>query len=764
MTFDPRRRLGALRWRAAVVLLLCAVVGSVAPAFAAAADAPAPKIVSVDVTGNLRVPTPTIMSVIAARPGQPYNPKVVQDDLARINALGYFADIAPPLVRARPNGIAITYRVVENPVITKIVFTGNQKVPSDTLTALMDLSVGQVFNTNTFRQDVLKINNYYERIGYGGQVPTHVKDINLDPKTGVLALKIQEGLVVTSIDIGGDPILPPVLILPHLTLKVGGVYSDAVRDADYKALQKLYENTYHLELGNFEGGIVPSTIDLKAGTADVKYNIYVARIAVVEITGNTRTKDNVIRRELREHPGMVLNTDAIKRDYERLNALNFFSKVEPDVQPGPDPKKPQDVTLVWHVTEQRTASASVGFGYSGGLTGQGLYGTLGLSDNNLHGTGNSAGIQFEDGARTGLAQLTLSVPYLGNTPKGQRYTAGGSLFTNHSTYYYPIYSIAGSGIGIASNGSVPIPVTLYPSSSSQQISNIVATNSSSATGATANVGRRMSDYTILSLSLNAQRIRYDTTVPSPYYFQGNQPNIFVGPTPGPLNSSTNQYGGSFGIAASSIANVNTGAPYNLITTGLSLQTITLDDPFNPREGVNALLNAQLSNPALGSNFPIHAGHARHREVLPGASRCDAGRPRCGLLLDRRHSAERALYVLRSADARVQPGLLCDQRLPRTDRAPTTPRDRPPNNARGLRRRAQLPYPRCVPPARSVHQPNHRLSGRLGALRRRRLRGAVRRAAARPAHGPHRLCQGTLRHAHELWNRAEFLARNAKRTI
>ncbi|MFZ1018434.1 MAG: POTRA domain-containing protein, partial [Candidatus Cybelea sp.] len=273
-----------------IILPLLAMLRlSLAPAIAAPPAAPgAPKIVSVDITGNLHVPTSTIMSVIAARPGQPYDPKTVQDDLARINALGYFADIAPPLVRARPNGVAITYRVVENPVITKIGFTGNTKVPSDTLSALMDLSVGQVFNTNTFRQDVLKINNYYERIGYGGQVPTHVKDINLDSKSGVLTLTIQEGLIVKNIEIGGDPLLPPQLILPALTLKEGSVYSDAVRDADAKALQKLYENHFHLELGNFEGGIVPSSIDLKAGTADVKYNIYVARISVVEITGNTR--------------------------------------------------------------------------------------------------------------------------------------------------------------------------------------------------------------------------------------------------------------------------------------------------------------------------------------------------------------------------------------------------------------------------------------------------------------------------------------------
>ncbi|MBV8197432.1 MAG: BamA/TamA family outer membrane protein, partial [Candidatus Eremiobacteraeota bacterium] len=341
---------------------------------------------------------------------------------------------------------------------------------------------------------------------------------------------------------------------------------------------------------------------LQAGTADVKYNIYVARVAVVEITGNTRTKDAVIRRELRERPGMVLNTDAIKRDYERLQALNFFSKVEPDVKPGPDPKKPQDVTVVWRVTEQRTATASLGFGYSGGLTGLGLYGTLGFSDNNLHGTGNSAGIQFEEGARTGIAQITASIPYLSNTPQGERYTAGGSIFTNHTTYYYPVYSISGSGSAVATHGQIPIPVTLYPSSTSQQLSNIVATSSSSSTGATGNIGRRLSDYTILSFNVSGQKIRYNTTVPSPYYFQGNQPNIFVGPTPGPLNSSPQNYGGSFGIAASSIANVNTGAPYNLVTSGISLQTITLDDPFNPRNGVKALLNSTFSAPAIGSNF------------------------------------------------------------------------------------------------------------------------------------------------------------------
>ena len=112
-------------------------------------------------------------------PARSTTPRSSRTISARINALGYFADLARAARARATDGVAITYRVVENPVITKIVFTGNIKVPTDTLLALMDLSIGQVFNTNTFRQDILKINNYYERIGYGGQVPTHVEDINL---------------------------------------------------------------------------------------------------------------------------------------------------------------------------------------------------------------------------------------------------------------------------------------------------------------------------------------------------------------------------------------------------------------------------------------------------------------------------------------------------------------------------------------------------------------------------------------------------------
>src|SRR5271155_2646294 len=113
MTFDLRRAPRILVRCAGALLALVFAFGQVAPANSATG----PKIDSVDITGNLHVPTQVVMSVGQARPGDAYDLKVVQDALARINALVYFPAIAPPPVRERPNGVAITYRVVENPVI-----------------------------------------------------------------------------------------------------------------------------------------------------------------------------------------------------------------------------------------------------------------------------------------------------------------------------------------------------------------------------------------------------------------------------------------------------------------------------------------------------------------------------------------------------------------------------------------------------------------------------------------------------------------------
>ena len=592
-------------WRAPRALVRCAgcllavslIVALLLPPVSAA---PAPIVVSVDVSGNVHVPQDRILAVVRAAPGQRYDPRVVQGDLRNIFALGYFAQVAPPLIRQRPGGIAITYRVIENPVITRISFNGNAHVPSDSLLALMDTSVGQVLNTNTFHQDVLKINSYYDRIGYGGQVPTHVKDLNIDPRSGALNFVIQEGLTVNQVIIGGDPLLPPTIILPVLSVTSGTTYSDEARDKDIDAVKKLYDK-YDLILGDFEGGIDPSSIDLKNGTANVRYDIRAAKVGAVQITGNTRTKDEVIRRELRMRPGMYITNSGLRRDYERLQATQFFSKVDPQVKPGPDPKNPAVVTIDWNVTEQRTGTATIGAGYTGGLTGQGLYGTLSFSNSNLNGTGNGASIQIERGSRNYVASASVTIPYVGHTRQSQKYSLGATIFTNGQTNFYPIYSVATNPFATpAPNGGVvPIPVTLFPTLGQTPVAGINATSVAKSAGASVTVGRRLSDWARASVGVSVQRVSTNTTVPVPYFFQSNQPNILVGPTPNPFG---NQNNGSFGISAPSIANINTGIPYKLNAVTLGLATDTRDDVFNPSRGGTSSFGTELSAPGIGSDF------------------------------------------------------------------------------------------------------------------------------------------------------------------
>ncbi|MHB8140190.1 MAG: BamA/OMP85 family outer membrane protein [Vulcanimicrobiaceae bacterium] len=595
-----RARAAFARYASAVFVLAVLIVclASVAQ------SATAPKIISVDIVGNTHVPSSEILPILEAKPGERYSPKLISADLARLNAMGYFADVAPPLIRERPNGLAITYRVVENPVITKIVFHGNKHVPSDTLLALMDTSVGQVFNTNTFRQDVLKINSYYERIGYSGQLPTHVKDLHLDPKTGVLTLQVQEGLTIRRILIGGDPILPPAAILPKLAAKPGVEYSNEMRSQDAKAIEKIYKK-YNLIVGRFEGGIDPGSINLKNDSANVKYDIWVAKVGAVQITGNTKTKDQVIRRLLTLKPGMIITRSAIKQDYERLQNTGFFSKVNFNPKAGPNPKRPQDITINWQVTEQRTATASVGFGYSGGIMGQGLYGTVGYTDSNLHGTGNGVQVNFQRGVRTYVSQLSATIPYVGDTPQSQKYSLSATLFANGSTYYYPIYPVSTQGTiapAPAIGGTpAPVPVTLYSNGLSSPIGGTAATSTAKAAGLTVQVGRRLNYYTQLLLGASGQTISNSTIAPSPYFFQGGQPNVLVGPTPNPLTSNITT-NGSFGIAASSIANVNTGMPYRLTYLNFGVQTDTRNNIFNPRHGMYGSLMETISSPGMGSSF------------------------------------------------------------------------------------------------------------------------------------------------------------------
>jgi outer membrane protein assembly factor BamA len=543
---------------------------------------------AVDVMGNAHVPASAILAAIRTKVGDPFDPRLVTDDLHAINDLGYFADQAPPIIKQRPDGISVTFRVVENPVVTSINFRGDRTVSADILAALMDTTTGKVFDLKLYQEDVLKINAYYDRIGFGGQVPSHVTDVNIDA-SGKLVLYIQEGLTVRHIVIvpppEADPELSVRLIMNALVTKEGNVYSEARRDKDVDQLKRLYKE-HDLTIGDFEAGIDPASIDLKSGTADVRYAISVARVGAVEITGDTVTHDDVIRRQLRLKPGMLVTDSAVHYDYNRINNLGFFERVDVTSNPGPDPKRPAYVTLKWSVKEQRTGVAQVGAGYSGGATGTGLTGNLSYSKNDINGTGNSASIRLERGSQTADASLSFTVPYLGTTEKSNKYSLNATIFTQAQTNYYPVYqNTPAPAAGVTSTpipSGDPIPVSLVPASSNYvEESDVYATYKTAAKGVTATLGQ----------------VQSSVTVQSPYYFPTSQSSSYL-----TTSSSSSSTSTAIGVSSASIANVTTTSPYPLHSFVLGIGADTRDDVQNPRSGSSAALTDEISSPAIGSAF------------------------------------------------------------------------------------------------------------------------------------------------------------------
>jgi len=197
--------------------------------------APTPIVTAVNIRGNTHVPTDRIGAVIRTRPGTPLDTKQIAADQNAILGLGYFSDVKTDL-RATPGGVAVTFIVIENPVVTKITFDGNTHVSSDILTALMDTSTGSVLDTNTLRDDVAKINSYYDKLGYTGT--RHVRNIHIDPN-GNLLIDIKEGVTVTKIDVSGNKVINTQAILSVMHTKPGSTFSQQVFSDDLQAIQNL---------------------------------------------------------------------------------------------------------------------------------------------------------------------------------------------------------------------------------------------------------------------------------------------------------------------------------------------------------------------------------------------------------------------------------------------------------------------------------------------------------------------------------------------
>jgi outer membrane protein insertion porin family len=326
----------------------------------------------------------------------------------------------------------LTFRVREGRKVQvkKIHFHGNESVSADDLRDVMETKEdrwwrGGDFKRALFEEDKQRI---ISRLGESGFLDAEVTDVQMtfDEKKEKLFLDITvaEGprYSVGNISLDHGGVLPEDRIRHAILLAEGQPFNTVHYD---ETLSNLY-SLFH------EQGYIYARIDGERSpgddrVVDVDYHIVEnepARIHRILIEGNTRTRDRVIRRELRAAPGDVFKRSRILRSQREVFQLGFFNDIQLDsrvADPGTG-----DIDLILKVEERQTGQASLGAGIN---SEAGLTGFLQLSQNNFRGKGQAVSVRAEFG-RFRLFELSYTEPWLFGTPT----SAGIDIFDTRRRY------------------------------------------------------------------------------------------------------------------------------------------------------------------------------------------------------------------------------------------------------------------------------------------------------------------------------------------
>jgi len=242
---------------------------------------------------------------------------------------------------------------------------GNKTIRSKRIMKLMKTRKAWLFNKGIFNKDVLnddvkRIKDFYKSRGFSD---VKVETDALAKKKGIyITVKIDEGkrYYIGKISITGNKDISLSELKDASNLNSGDIFSE----------QAMYEAASHIkgvyvDKGYIFSQIEPSSIfNLKTGKVDIIYKITENDVAYVEnisIKGNVKTKDKVIRRELRIYPGDKFSGEKLRKSKQRLKNLGFFEDIRFDTEPG---SKPNWVDLITDVKEAKTGYLSFGGGYS----------------------------------------------------------------------------------------------------------------------------------------------------------------------------------------------------------------------------------------------------------------------------------------------------------------------------------------------------------------------------------------------------------------
>jgi outer membrane protein insertion porin family len=379
--------------------------------------------------GNKKIDDDKLRDEVQSKPRQVYTQARVQADVERILTIyrrggRYNAVVEPKIIKLEQGRVDLVFEINEGDVtgIKRISFVGNEHFSDGTLRGKIRttesawyrfLSSDDRFDPDRLNLDRELLRKFYLSEGYADfRVISAVGELSPDRDGFFITFTINEG---ERYKFGKVEVKSHFQGLDTDTLRglltVGeGEWYDA--DQVEKSVTALSDAVGTLGYAfvdvrpNIRRNKDTLTIDL---TFDIQEGprVYIERI---NIAGNTRTLDRVIRREFRLAEGDAFNTAKVRRSRERLRNLGFFEKVDVSASPGSAPDK---TNLDVQVVEQSTGEISFGAGYS---STSGILGDIGVRERNLLGKGQEVRLGLSLGTLSQLIDLSFTEPYFMDRP------------------------------------------------------------------------------------------------------------------------------------------------------------------------------------------------------------------------------------------------------------------------------------------------------------------------------------------------------------
>ncbi len=385
-----------------------------------------PSLKTIEVQGNKLFSKDEILDALTTKSFAVASLDKIRNDIEKIKKMyekaGYYqAKVDYETKELSSNEAALIFKIDEGQksYLTDLVFEGRDKIPDKELRGILTvknkswtwfLDESGTFSKEKLEENRLRLMQYYHDNGF---ITVQVGAPVVDFKDGSVKVTypIREGnrFQVRKVDVTGDLVVPKDKLISALDTKPKTWFKRSAVAEDIKSITRLYNN-----LGYAFVDVEPSQeVNDRYNFVDMIYKITKGErvtIGKVDVAGNERTRDKVIRRSLAISEGDLYNADRFEQTKNALEGMDFFEAVKIKTAPG---SRPDLVNVTVEVMEKKTGSLSAGFGFS---SQEGAMGNIDLKERNLLGMGIVANAKANLSARRNSYEGSVTYPWIFDFP------------------------------------------------------------------------------------------------------------------------------------------------------------------------------------------------------------------------------------------------------------------------------------------------------------------------------------------------------------